>query len=56
MRSTKICTKCKIEKDRDKFKKDYALLDNRRSQCKDCDNKLNKERRDRIKQSKIYDI
>jgi len=56
MKSTKICTRCKVEKHRDEFKKDYALLDNRRSQCKECDNKLSKERRNRIKELKKYDI
>lgn len=56
MRDTKICTKCKKEKHRDEFKKDYALLDNRRSQCKECDNKLSKERRDKIKKDKMYDL
>jgi hypothetical protein len=56
MTSTKICTRCKKEKHRDEFKKDYALLDNRRSQCKECDNKLSKERRDKIKADKKYDL
>ena len=56
MTSTKICTKCKSEKKKDDFKRDYAMLDNRRSQCKECDNKSSKLRRDKIKQSKIYDI
>lgn len=56
MTSMKICTKCKSEKNKDDFKKDFAMLDNRRSQCKECDNKLSKERRDKIKLSKIYDL
>lgn len=56
MRDMKICTKCKQTKERSEFKKDYALLDNRRSQCKECDNKLSKERRDKIKKDKMYDL
>ena len=53
---TKPCIKCKKEKSRDEFKRDLAMVDNRRSQCKECDNKASKERRDKIKQSKMYDL
>lgn len=56
MTNMKICTRCKKEKHRDEFKKDYLHTDNRRSQCKECDNKLSKERRERLKKEKIYDI
>jgi hypothetical protein len=52
----KICTKCKKEKDRDEFKRDLQSWENRRSQCKECDNKAGKVRRDKIKQSKIYEL
>ena len=52
----KICSRCKKEKDRDEFKRDLAMVDNRRSCCKECDNMLAKQRRDKIKLSKIYDL
>jgi len=52
----KTCTKCKKEKDRNDFKRDIQSSENRRSQCKECDNKACQERRDKIKLFKIYDL
>lgn len=56
MTTNKICSRCKKEKERDEFKRDFQSTDNRRSQCKECDNMLAKQRRDKIKQSKMYDL
>lgn len=56
MKTNKICSRCKKEKSRDEFKRDLAMVDNRRSCCKECDNMLAKQRRDKIKQSKMYDL
>jgi len=40
----KKCSKCKLVKDRNKFPKDFDMVDNLNSWCKDCEKKYRLKR------------
>jgi len=48
----KICKKCKIEKELEKFHKDNRTKDRREVSCKDCKKKYQQENKERISENK----
>ncbi len=49
----KVCSKCKLEKELDKFNKSTASKDGLTPYCKECVKVLNKERYERIKKPRV---
>ena len=49
---TKVCNKCGRELPIEQFFKDPKRIDGRKSQCKDCINECQRERRHRMKEEK----